>query len=165
MKHSEPTTCLYESKTVPKDHPQIMLRGEIDSLLAYAVYACAFAKEKKEQAVARDLQDIIIVIQSVMSAEAGAMPLAIETIIGLSLDELREYSYHPQKYLQTVHIFPSADWDSMTAVLNILRTKVRQTERTCIAADLKLYANESIQKVLNRLSSAVYIIMLKHNMK
>ena len=165
MKYSEPTTCLYGSETARKDDPQIMLRGEIDSLLAYAVDALAFAKERLEQTVACDLKDIVCIIQKVMSAEACSQPVKIETILGLSLEELREYSCHPQKYLQTKHIFPGEDWDRITSVLNILRTKVRQTECICIAAGLDAYANESIQKILNRLSSAVYIIMLKHSIK
>ncbi len=165
MKNNESRTCLYGNETVSKDHPQIMLRGEIDSLLAYAVYALAFAKERGEILVADDLKDIVGVIRCIMNAEACAHAPRVDHMIGLSFDELREYSYHPRKYLQTDHDFVDEDSDMMCAVLNILRTKARQAERLCIAAGADAYANESIQTVLNRLSSAVYIIMLKHNIK
>ncbi|MEA5001871.1 MAG: hypothetical protein VB081_00015 [Christensenella sp.] len=165
MKHCEPKTCLYGSETVRKDHPQIMLRGELDSLLADAVYTLALARERGEREAENDLKDIVGVIRQVMRAEACAIAPTFDHIIGLTFDELREYSYHPQKYLHTEHVFPDENSDLICAVLNILRTKVRQAERVCIAAGLDAYANESIQMILNRLSSAVYIIMLKHNMK
>ncbi len=165
MKGCEDKTCLYGGETVCKDHPQIRLRGEIDSLLAYAVYALAFAKERGDRQAADDLRDVVRVIRELMRAEACAVPLELNGMIGLTLDELRDYSYHPQQYLGAGHVFPDENSDMMFAVLNLLRTKVRQAERICIAAGLGAYANASIQKGLNRLSSAVYIIMLKHSMK
>ncbi|MEA4852875.1 MAG: hypothetical protein VB082_01215 [Christensenella sp.] len=165
MKHNESMTCLYGSETAEKSHPQIALRGALDSLLARAVYTCAYARENGWEAETVELAEVVCVIRTLIGCEAGNKEPGIEKILGFSLEEAREASYFPEKYLHTQHYFPNEDSDLLSAVINMLRTEIRQTERACVCAGLDEYVNRGIQKVLNRLSSIVYIIMLKHNAK
>ncbi|MEG0356305.1 MAG: hypothetical protein RR504_01570 [Christensenellaceae bacterium] len=165
MKNNESITSLYGHDTVKKDSPQIMLRGEIDSLLARAIAVCAYAKGNGFDEIYADASEIVHIIKMIMNSEASACEIDITEILKMTLDELREVSYNPKKKLDADHYFPDENSDMMTANLNLFRTDIRRTERYCVAAGLENSSNRCIQKVLNRLSSAVYIMMIKHNFK
>ena len=164
MKNREAETSLYGSEVVSKADSQIELRGELDSLLARVVDACAMARERKEENLADELAEVVRAVKMLVLCEAACKEARLDTpLLGWTAEELREGSYHPQKYLQAAHCFPDENTERMVAVLNVLRTEIRRVERCCIRAGLHRYTNKSLQVVLNRLSSAMYIIMLKRN--
>ena len=135
--------CYYEEKPehmtqlagevlVPKTHPRIRFRGSLDSLESRILL---LALEEPEE------------------------PFRVEGLLGMTLDQVRTYSQLPQQYLGIPHFMPGPRHGLRVARLNGLRTQVRQTELA--AAQAFPEGREDIIRGLNRLSSAVYILMLK----
>lgn len=161
MKGNERETILYGSQKVDKGNAQIELRGELDSLMAQAVFACAFARQYAYTDILSGAEDIVRVVRELVNCEGAGKPPAIGRILGLDFDELRHISHNPQMELGIPHYFPDEHTDDMTATLNKLRTDVRRAERAAARAP-ENEVNDSIQLVLNRLSSAIYILMLEN---
>ncbi len=162
MKGNETKTVLAGEQYVEKNHPAIELRGCIDSMHARAVYTCTFARQYGYPEIVAGLEDIVRVTREIMRSDATGQPPDVQDILGLDLDEIREVSNNPQSELGISHYMPDAHADEMTALLNMLRTDVRRTERAAVAAGTGDGAMEGIQLVLNRLSGAVYILMLEN---
>ena len=162
MRENESKTVLRGKSAVEKSDPQIMLRGEIDGLLARAVMTCAYAKHVGYTEIVSGTEDIVRVIRELMRCEALGETPCVTEILGMSLDELRTASQKPKSELGLEHYIPDAETDLMTAHLNLLRTDIRRTERAACAAEKGNPADAGIQMVLNRLSSAAYILMLEN---
>jgi ethanolamine utilization cobalamin adenosyltransferase len=86
------------------------------------------------------------------------------TLIGLTEQEIREISHNPKKTLGIPHFMPTHEMGEMMAELNLVRTQVRETELAAVEAffnPTKGLQREDIVKALNRMSSAVYVIMCR----
>lgn len=162
MKQNEAQTLLNANEVVGKDCAQIALRGEIDSIYARAVHLCAYARQYDYMDLLGNLEDILRVIRKLMYSEATGTPPEVEHIMGLDLDEVRRASHHPESELGVPGYMPDEHTDEMSALLNILRADIRRAERAAVCAGTGHPPNEGIQLVLNRLSSAVYILMLEN---
>jgi ethanolamine utilization cobalamin adenosyltransferase len=161
MRGDEKQTSLRDGVTISKGDPLIGLRGAIDSLHAKAVYTCVFAKQYGYADVVAGMEDVVRVTRELMRSEALDEPPDIKDILGMGLDEIRLVSNNPQTELGIPHYMPDENADEMTALLNVLRTEVRDAER--IAAGIGGGETaDGIQMVLNRLSGAVYILMLEN---
>lgn len=143
-----------------KTDPRIRLRGRLDSLHARAVLACAYATRYGYTNIIMGTGDIVRVTAELVHAEATGKKPEIRTILGMTMDELREASNHPRSELGLDHYYPDANCDLMTAHLDMLRTQTRETELDFCAAPDDPVCQE-IQFVLNRLSAAAYILMLE----
>ncbi|NOQ41907.1 MAG: phosphate propanoyltransferase, partial [Desulfuromusa sp.] len=77
--------------------------------------------------------------------------------------EIRDRSHHPQKYFGLEHLELSAEMDSTVLSLNRLRTLVRRVELAAVTAFSVAGEVErtDIVQALNRLSSVIYVMMLK----
>ncbi|QXM06519.1 cobalamin adenosyltransferase [Crassaminicella indica] len=164
-KKPEHMTQIYGNKLVDKDHPRILFRGKIDSLEAKILYAQFVAFKEKKGDLLKDLEEIMDVVRRILRAEVMDEEIKEHSLLGMSLDEIREKSHNPKKYLGVDHIFyPSYKEGECFIVLNELRTVVRETEIAAINAfkdregDIK---RKDILRLLNRLSSCFYIMMLK----
>ena len=78
-------------------------------------------------------------------------------------ETLHAVSHHPLKYLGHDHLLPEADQGALVARLNLLRAQIREAE--LYAADVYIVrdftvSRPDIMQGLNRLSSAVYVLML-----
>ncbi|MDL2237355.1 hypothetical protein LJC56_05955 [Christensenellaceae bacterium OttesenSCG-928-K19] len=164
MKGNESKTQLRGKETVFKDDVCIMLRGEIDSLMARAVITCAYAKQYGHTDIISGTEDVVRVLREITRSEALGEPCEAGEILGMDFEELRTVSQHPKSELGAEHYFPDENTDMMTAMLNMLRADVRRAERQCVEAMDEHPAAASMQIVLNRLSSAVYILMLESRM-
>lgn len=90
-------------------------------------------------------------------------PLACRAIVGLSDEDLHRLSHQPLRYLDHDHLVPEASHGRDAALLNLLRTKVRETET--VAAQVFITRSfevlrPDILQALNRLSSTVYVMMI-----
>lgn len=164
MKGEETNTLLFGKKTAQKDCPEIMLRGELDCLMAQAVLVCAYAKQYGHVDIIGGTEDIVRVVRELVRSEALGEPPDVEEILGMDFEELRHVSHHPKTELGADHYFPDENTDMMTALLNLLRTDIRRAERACVGAKDDGPANGEIQLVLNRLSSAAYILMIENRL-
>ena len=158
----EHMTALVGDVLVEKDHPMIALRGQLDSLEAQVVAAqLVFQRLCLPDGIA-DLEDVLQCLKQVMRATVLGVPIEPPTLLGLTAGQLREVSHHPARTFGLPHFFTTLDDGEAVITLNLLRTKAREVELAAYAA-LKYQDQEQagVMMTLNRLSSALYIMMFK----
>lgn len=158
-------TSLSGNKLVYKDHPKIELRGQLDSVQADILQTQFLAHKGKKANLVKDLDEVLSVIRNIMKAEILNEELIIDKILGMTEDEIRATSHNPKKYLGVEHDFyPKYDLGECYLALNSLRTRIRVVEISAIKAFKDNYGSVEridILKVLNRLSSCFYVMMLR----
>lgn len=162
----EHMTQLVRNVLVNKDDKRIVFRGKLDSLEALFVLNQTILLEMQEdQEFIDDLEDILVSLREMMRCDVLDEPFTRETIIGLTHEELRAHSHNPMKYYKVKQmVLPSYKLGKTYALLNQLRTAVRETEVAAATAfhNGKSYDRADIIEELNRMSSAVHIIMCKY---
>lgn len=161
----EHMTHLDSNTLVPKDHPRIIFRGKLDSLQSEIILAQTFLAEAGGyERLVQELSDIVKVLMEVMRCDACGEEMREIGFLGLTHEELRAHSHDPQKYYQVKQmIMPDYTMGKAYALINRLRTKARETEICAVKAfwDGTAYQRKDIVVVLNRLSSAMHIIMCR----
>ena len=165
-KKPEHMTQLKDNKLVAKDHKRIIFRGKIDSLQSKILEVQVQCKNINEIKVLKELEEVLGYVRKILEAEVLEKEFNLDTLIGLSSDELTAYSHNPKKHLNTEHIFyPSIDMGPIVIWLNALRAVSREVEISAYQA-FKNEENESTREdialALNRLSSCFYIMMCKY---
>ena len=160
MKNNETKTWLNKGTAVSKGEARIAFRGEVDALQAECVCACVAAKELGGP-VFEGLAEIMQITGKLMRCEALCENMEFYGVLGYSEEQLRTVSQNPKKYFKTDYFWPDENASAPMAALNRLRTVIRRCERAAVRAypeaeDWQI----SIITVLNRLSSAAYILML-----
>lgn len=155
----EHMTHLHGNVLVEKTHPRIVFRGALDALEG-ELLLCGLAVPDKR----KELGEILALSREILRCEVLGEPLEEKPLCGMWAAELRERSHYPQKYYGQPHFMPDFGDGEKILGLNRLRTLVRETEVKAVAAFLgpegKL-TREDIPKALNRMSSAVYILMIQ----
>lgn len=152
-------THLTADKMVAKSDPRLGFRAALDATIALAVWLQIELAEPWQPWLA----DIRSRLGNIMRADAMDEPLAAQSIVGLNEDELHCLSHQPLRYLGHDHLVPEAAHGRDAALLNLLRTRVRETET--IAAQVFITRSfevlrPDILQALNRLSSTVYVMMI-----
>ena len=138
-----------------KNSPQIELRGKLDSLNAQIIL---FQTNSNSQEFISDLEEFRLIVNKIQRCEVynkifdGEMRLW-----GLDFDELHKRSHNPVKG----HILLHYEMGREACELNLLRTLVRETELCAV----RVFGDDDglrIGHVLNRLSSALYVLMYKY---
>jgi ethanolamine utilization cobalamin adenosyltransferase len=157
--NSQGLTHLDATSMVAKTHPRIEARGKLDSLMAAAVLVqTQFDPKGKLPGMLKDcLAEVKEWVFQSLAAEVSGSILPPQNMGGMNMDVLRAVSRNPRQYLQTDHLMPDAALGANIALLNWLRAQVRETELAVARAAL---CRTDIQESLNRLSSAVYVLML-----
>ncbi|MDR1649560.1 MAG: hypothetical protein LBR71_04800 [Synergistaceae bacterium] len=160
----EHTTSLSGNIIVKKSSPRIEFRGRLDSLDAFVVAIQILAKCEGFPALVDKLEEIRVKVRDLFSCEVTGKPCEDLSLWGLSSDEIRERSHHPERYFGIGHILPHHTMGIVAATLNTLRTQVREAELSaCRAFDGETSPERpDIIKVLNRLSGAVYILIYSY---
>lgn len=166
LEKPEHMTQLFDNQLVAKNHPRILFRGKLDSLQALVVLDQALIAEGGgSQQLLADLDDILKSLRNLMRCDVLDEELHSETIIGLTHAELREHSHNPMKFYNIRQmILPSYTMGRDYALLNQLRAAVRETEVAAANAfyDGFRFSRGDIIEELNRLSSALHIMMCKY---
>ncbi|MCZ7611669.1 MAG: ethanolamine utilization cob(I)yrinic acid a,c-diamide adenosyltransferase EutT [Ignavibacterium sp.] len=161
---SDVLTWLDSNHLVPKNHPQIAFRGKLDSMISYAVLVQnEFVNYDGPEIIKRFLADIRSNMGNVLKAEVKDENLDPIFMGDFSDDAIRKISHNPLKYLGHDHIVPELSHGKWVASLNYLRSMVREAE--LVAANLYIDSSlnvlrPDIMRALNRLSSALYIVMI-----
>jgi len=159
----EHMTHLYGNTLVPKDHPRILFRGKLDSLQALIVLDQAILSEKgKSKKLIEDLNGILRVLREMMRCDVLDEEFKNDTILGLTHAQLRERSHDPMKFYNIKQmVLPDYSMGMEYALLNHIRTAVRETEVAAVQAFRtgSKYTRQDIIEELNRLSSAMHIMM------
>lgn len=150
----EHMTHLNGDVLVPKTHPRIRFRGMIDTLESELILGqLALPGLKKE------LGELLDLAREVIRCDVLERPMPQWDLLGLAPADLRRRSQIPQEYYGIPHFMPSAEDGEVIARLNRLRTLVRQAELDAAAAFPA--GREDIIQALNRMSSAVYLLMIQ----
>ena len=155
----EHMTHLNSRELVCKSHPRIALRGKLDSLQATIIQAQCSAYRTGEIGIVEDLDEILAYTRRILACEVKETPFGPVELFGFSNEALRERSHFPKKYYGIDHILPSYHMGEIVAVLNGLRTSVRETELCAVRAFQD--KRDDIIRAINRLSSGIYIIMCR----
>lgn len=137
---------------------RLELRGRLDSLNAQIILFQAYSQN---QEYILDLEDVRKVIRILQRSEAAEKVFDGKLILfGIDEDEIHKRSHNPEKFYGLGHIMPHYEMKKEAAELNFLRTLVREVE----LCSCKVFENDElkINHVLNRLSSALYILTYKY---
>ena len=151
-------TSLNSREKISKASFRIELRGKLDSLNAQIIF---FQTCSENQEYISDLEQIREVINKLQKCEA-CEKIFSEKLILFETDEneLHLRSHNPTKFYGKGHILPHYEMKREAAGINFLRTLVRETEIcACRAFDEDIF---KIIHVLNRLSSALYVLTYKY---
>ena len=155
----ESMTHLYGDVLVEKTHPRIGFRGAMDTLEA-EILLCQLAVPEKR----KELGEILGLSREILRCEVLEEPLGEKKLCGFTAEELRKRSHFPGEYYGQPHFMPEYGDGEGILRLNRLRCAVREAERKAVAAFQgpggKL-TREDIPKALNRMSSAVYLLMIE----
>jgi ethanolamine utilization cobalamin adenosyltransferase len=160
----EAMTHLDTQHLVSKNHPRLRLRGKLDSAIAHAVWVQSeLGPAERDSTLALWLADLRSCLGNVLRAEVTGA-----TLLPIHMGELDDAAIHrlshdPLAYFGHDHIVPEAGQGVTVARLNILRALVRESELAAaeiyIDSDYQV-ARPDILDALNRLSSAIYVLML-----
>ena len=160
----EHMTHLTAELLVPKDHPRIRFRGCIDQLEARILLTQRTALEENHSAMAADLEALLEQVRQLLRAEVMDTPFVMESLCGLTMDQLRERSHRPQEFYGIPHFMPAVDDGPLLLALNLLRTQIRAAELVAYDAfhdrDGQITRPDLLQ-ALNRMSSLVWIWMIQ----
>ena len=145
--------------TYGKDSPRIELRGKLDSLNAAIIM---LQTDSDSQSFIDDLESVRAVVNRLQRCEAcGKIFEGGFTVRGIDSEELYQRSHNPAKYYGLGHILPHHEMGRESAMMNFLRTLVRETELCAVRC---FGGNDSLNicHTLNRLSSAVYTLIYEY---
>lgn len=156
----EHMTHLRAGVLVQKAHPRIRFRGAMDALEADLLLVGHQASGE----TAKNLQELLDTARRIIRCEVLEEPMELRTLGGLTLDQLREQSHHPEQYLGQPHFMPSFSDSELLLKLNRLRTQVRQAE--LLACDAfrdrdGAMIRQDLVTILNRMSSLLWIMIIR----
>ncbi len=151
-------TLLDAGVEVPKNHPSIVMRGKLDMLLAQVVLTQTQfdPKDRKPAFLKECLNDIHAWVLVTLQGEVTGQTVCATGMGGMDIPTLHLISQEPKKYLGLDHMAAHAAMGGNVALINWLRASVRETEVVAVNCS----KNMDVLCSLNRLSSALYVLML-----
>lgn len=155
---SQELTYLDNTSLVPKNHPSIIMRGKLDTLLSHIVLVQTQfdPKGKKPPFLRQCLAELHSWVMLTLKGEITGEAVCPVGMGGMDVPTLHLISRDPKKYFGLEHFAADADMGGNVALLNWLRATVRETEVAAVSCS----GNMDVICALNRLSSAVYVLML-----
>lgn len=160
----EHMTHLNGNILVDKTHPRIAFRGAMDTLQAELLLCQQAAKGEIRQ----DLEELLSFSGKLLSCEVMDEPMQLEKLCGLTAQELRSRSHRPQDFYNQPHFKPSAEDSHLLLLLNRARCAARSAELQAARAFRNEDGNPTrvdILQSMNRLSSMIYILMIREKAK
>ena len=129
------------------------LRGKLDSLNAQTIYIQATSQTPE---LIADLEEFRAVVRTLQRCEAMSESVGRFSLWDMDEDEIHSHSHNPVGG----HIMPTPEMGRDSAGINLLRTLVREVE-LCAC---RVFPDDALNicHVLNRLSSALYILTYKY---
>ena len=155
----EHMTHLNGDVLVSKTHPRIAFRGKLDTLEAELIL-CQLASPE----LVTPVGEILALSRRLIRCDVLDEPVTEEKLWGLTAEELRKRSHFPQDYYGQPHFAPSAGDGEVIVRLNRARCAAREAELTAVEAFSDREGNPTrvdILRCLNRISSAIYILMVQ----
>ena len=155
----EHMTHLHGDVLVPKTHPRIAFRGAVDLLEAELLLCGLSVPECRGE-----LEEILSLTRQLIRCDVLEEPVPETPLCGLTLEQIRSHSHRPQDYYGKTHFMPEMSHGAAVLQLNRARAMARQTELTAVRAfrdEEGLSTRPDILRALNRISSMLYILMIK----
>ena len=143
---------------VPKTHPIIAFRGAMDTLQAQLLLAQAACPTYQPE-----LAEILALARKIIRWDVMQEQAKLDRLCGLTQQQIREHSHFPQKYYGIPHFMPECTDGPMVLQLNLARCAARQAELA--AAQAFGESRPDLQQILNRMSSMLYILMIRAKRK
>lgn len=162
-KKPEHFTHLNGDMLVPKNHRRIQFRGKLDTLEG-ELLSCQLQCPE----IAGPVGEILQYVRMLLRREVLEEPIPEETLLGLTEAELRRHSHFPQEYYGQPHFMPEAADGKAVVFLNRCRCAARETEIAAVEAFTDrdgLPTREDLLRGMNRLSSALYLLMIRQKAK
>ena len=155
----EQMTHLNGNTLVPKTHPRIRFRGEMDALEAELMLCQLNCEEWRAE-----LGEILALARKLIRCEVMGEPVEAQKLCGLTEAEQRSRSHRPQDYYGQTHFMPEYTDGPVILGLNRCRVAARRAELAAAAAFTDGDGNPTrvdILRALNRMSSMLYLIMVQ----
>ena len=152
----EHMTHLNAETLVPKTHPRIRFRGAVDALEA-ELLLCG-----------KQVQPILELARRLIRCDVLEEPVGEVTLYGLTQEQQRKHSHFPQEYYGIPHFMPSVEDGEEILRLNRCRCVARAAELAAVEAFADREGNPTrvdILQALNRISSMLYILMIRQKAK
>ena len=159
----EHMTHLNAELLVPKTHPRIRFRGKLDTLEAELILT-----QLAEPDLVTPVGEILTLARRIIRCDVLAEPLKEDRLMGLTEEELRRRSHFPQEHYGQPHFTPSAADGMVIAQLNRARCIAREAELAAVEAFADREGNPTrvdILRAMNRISSALYLLMIRKKAK
>ena len=156
----EHMTHLQGNVLVPKTHPRIVFRGAIDTLEAELLLAQIVLCKPYDDLVG----EVLDFTRRLIRCDVLSEPVPEGKLCGLTEGELRRRSHFPQEFYGQPHFMPAASDGEPLLRLNRARCAARGAELAAVAAFSDREGSPTrpdILKALNRLSSMLYILMIR----
>jgi len=158
-------TSLRAGELVYKDHKVIKLRGKIDSFEAKLLETQFTFQRLGRSGLEKDLKEVLDYARTIMRCEVMGEAMPLMNLFGMDEEGIHDRSHYPKKYFGVPHFMPiTIDDGEEILTLNVLRTMVREVEIAAFEAfrnETGVPEREDIITALNRLSSALYVMMLR----
>lgn len=159
MRSEELKTSLNAREKIFKSDFRIELRGRLDSLNAQIIL---FQANSDSREFIQDLEEVRSIINKIQACEACGKIFSEKLILWeLDEDEIHERSHNPKKFFNKGHLLLNYKMGRIASEINFLRTLIRETE-ICACRAFNDADSFNIIHVLNRLSSALYILIYKY---
>lgn len=152
----EHMTHLWGNTLVEKTHPRIVFRGKMDTLESELIL-CQLA----DRDLAGPVGELLDLARRILRCDVLEEPLEAGTLLGLTEGELRRHSHFPQEYYGQPHFMPSWEDGPVLARLNRARCAAREAELAAAAAFREQEHRLDILRAMNRMSSGLYILMVR----
>ena len=150
---------------VKKNDERIIFRGKLDSLQAKWLILQKEFENYGNEKLQKDMESVAIFIKKIVSAEVLDMEMEEIKVLEETLDKIKEISHNPKKFFGIGHLFDISIKNSILVLkLNEMRGSSREIEIAGVAAfsnEKGIIIKKEILKALNRLSSVIYVMMLK----
>ena len=156
----EHMTHLNGDVLVQKTHPRIAFRGAVDTLEAELMLC-----QLNCGSFRRELGEILALARRLIRCDVLDEPVPEEKLCGLTEAEIRGHSHFPQEYYGQPHFMPEYTDGAVVLWLNRARCAARTAELAAVHAFTDRegkVVREDILKAMNRMSSMLYILMLRH---
>ena len=153
-------THLRGNVLVNKTHPVIAFRGAMDNLQAELLLAQAAVDGE----LCRQIGEILTLARNVLRWEVMEEPASVDTLCGLTMEQQRSHSHRPQDYYGQPHFMPEHTDGPALLQLNRARCAARAAELAAARAFLGpegICTRPDLLQVLNRMSSMLYILMIR----
>ena len=155
----EHMTHLYGDVLVEKTHPRIAFRGAMDFLEAELVL-CQLRCENWR----KELGEILVLSRMLIRCEVMEEPVTEGKLCGLTEEEQRKHSHRPQDFYGQTHFMPAYTDGEKVLMLNKCRCAARSAELAAARVFIREDGSadrQDILKALNRMSSMLYILMIR----